>query len=233
MQTHRTLAITVIGLLIALGLQACNLPAARQAQTPAAPDLTLPAESTAGASAPTADASTPAAGNATPTASAAEGGLPPGWVAQPIDALGLNVATPEGWELEVVNDTNAHLRETGGEGWLQLMVLNAENAGEMGLDYQPQTSAVEMLSSLLVAFREDGDFTAAQPVDTAGGLAAATSEGQYQPYGERLMLTVVTLPDRAVFLIGHGPALDADPDAAWARLQPIYADMVQSVEVTE
>lgn len=233
MQTHRTLGTIVIALLAALGLQACNLPAAQQAQTPPAPGETPPAESTA-EDASSAGASTPApASDATPTASAAESSLPPGWAAQDIAALGLTVSTPEGWELEVVDDTNAHLRETGGEGWLQLMVLNAENAEVLGIDYNPQMSATDLLEGLLVAFREDGDFTAAQPLDTAGGFSAATSEGQYQPYGERLMLTVVTLPGRAAFLIGHGPALDIDPDAEWARLQPIYTDIVKSIEASE
>ena len=223
---------TLLGLLlVAALLQACNL-AAYQARQPAA----APAQGSAAVvtrNAPVQTGAEPAAGSAaTGTAPAAgEAPVPAGWAAYSSDSLGLAMLLPEGWESLQSGEYTLDLHEAGGDGWAQLTVLTGENARSLGISFEPGATSAELLDTLLLAFREDGDFSAPTELQTASGDTLAFSGGVYEPHREQLLIAAKALPGRAAILVGHGPPAGAEGEGAeWARLSEVYLQIAESIE---
>src|SRR5690606_23222114 len=209
-------------------LAARNPPAAQQATptTPPSPPATQASEPAPAPAEPTAPPVEPGAGDgADDSAVSSEA-----WPLLTSAELNLTVRAPEGWELTPTDDHSAIVREVEGYGRAELTVLDETSAPRLGIEYRANTDAATILQDLLVAFREDGDFTVHREVEVAGGYTAAISEGSWRPYDERLVVGVVALPDRAVVLTGHGPTSSEEGgDEEWARLRPLYEGMLQGI----
>ncbi|HQA68942.1 MAG TPA: hypothetical protein PK801_11495 [Aggregatilineales bacterium] len=219
---------TILALLVALTLAACNLPAAQQA-TPAAPTpppATSASELTPAPAEPTAPPAEPGANDGAEDGTASS----ETWPTLTSAELNLAIRAPEGWELTPADDHSAIVREVEGYGRAELTVLDETSAPRLGIEYRANVDAATILQELLVTFREDGDFTVHREVEVAGGYTAAISEGVWRPFDERLVVGVVALPDRAVVLTGHGPASSEEGgDEEWARLRPLYEGMLQGI----
>lgn len=192
------------------------------AALPTDPAVAFPLDNPAPAVTP--DALTGADGHPTPTPR-----LPEGWTEQTNAELDVTFALPPGWEVAPEESHTIGLRETGGDGWAQVSVLDEETSTRWGIAYREGMPAAWVLDALLGALREDGDFTAPAPVETREGYEALASEGVYHVMGERLLVAVVGLPDRTIVVLGHGGETPDDPDAEWSRLRPLYERLVWSI----
>lgn len=228
--TRRNALLTVLAAaFLTLSLVACGPSAAPQTELTAQPTPdTASIEPTAAQEGASVTRGDLAATAAAPAGDAPED-LPAGWVAVTGEALPISLYAPPGWEITESDAFNADLREVDGDGWAQIVVLEEANAELFGLGYQPSMDAATVLDLLLLAFREDGDFGEARAVETLRAESAASVEGHYRPYDEQLMLGVADLSNRAVVVIGHGPARGEVAEDAWARLAPLYEDILESV----
>jgi hypothetical protein len=150
--------------------------------------------------------------------------LPPDWVEYPTP-LGLTISLPPDWETIPFDDHKLDLRETSRQGWVEINIVDSTSASDWNLAYTPGMQAQAMLNTLLEAAREDGTFEDPHHLLTYDGRTAWFTEGTYNILGDRLLIGVLGLPDRAILLVGHGP----DDEAEWQRLSPIYRLMMQSI----
>lgn len=224
---HALLIVLTAGILL-LSLAGCGPSAPQTGLTPeptAAPVNPGASSGGQGASVTRGELPPPAE----PTAQQGAESVPPGWAEVAGEALPVSLYAPPGWELAESDAFNADLREVDGEGWAQIIILEEANAELFGLGYQPSMDAATVLDLLLLAFREDGDFGEVRTIEPLQAQGAAAVEGHYRPYDEQLMLGVAGLPNRAVVVIGHGPEPGESGQEAWARLAPLYEDMLASV----
>ncbi|HEC21444.1 MAG TPA: hypothetical protein ENI95_00845 [Chloroflexi bacterium] len=227
MSRHPKHLIAVLGLVCLAGLaQACNLPGASGAPSPASGEE---AESPSGQATPAPDPGDEADSLPAPTASPTPD-LPPGWVAYNSPALGVRLALPPEWEPLLVNEGKLDLREREGDGWIEINVLDETSADEWNLEYVPGTGGDELLGRLLEAAREDGEYEPPRSLETRGGQTAWLAQGINAIYDEPLLIAVIGLPDRALLIIGHG---GEDPDDWESRLAPLYETLVASLETGE
>jgi hypothetical protein len=219
------------GALIAAGaLSACS-PGGDASPAATAPPTAVEAAPADGVTAPPAGGETaPPGGSPTPTA---EPEITIGWPEYTSPELGLTFLIPEGWQAAIGGLGVLDLRETDGEGWIQVRVLDADSAGEFGFAYEPGADAAAVLDALLAGLREDGDFSAPRTVDTKAGEAALIVEGRYYVLDERLLVGVMAFGDRAVVFTGHGPEGPDASDGEWGRLAPIYEAIIGSTSPAE
>jgi hypothetical protein len=151
-----------------------------------------------------------------------------GWPEYTSPDLGITLLIPEGWEALPTGPQMIDLRETGGEGWMQVRAVNADSAAEFGFTYEPGSGAAAVLDALLSGLREDGDFSTPRTVETRAGQPALIVEGRYYVLDERLLVGVTTFEDRAVVFTGHGAEGPDAPNDAWGRLAPIYEAIITS-----
>jgi hypothetical protein len=205
-----------------VGLTSCNLPAVRPsgagAGTPPPPaDTPLPDDLPA-VTADQAAASTPSL-TLTPVLT-----LPPDWIAYRT-ALHLTISHPPDWEAIPYDDHKLDLREATGLGWAEINIVDSTSASNWNLEYIPGMQAQAILNTLLEAAREDGTFEDPHHLLTSDGRTAWFTEGTYDILGDRLLIGVLGLPERAVLLVGHSTGDETE----WQRLSPIYRLMMQSI----
>lgn len=219
---HPLLRLLLGSLLILLA--ACSFPGVQPDLLPASGGSTPPAGSAPDSvplpTTPTA-AATPLPPTPTPTP-------PAGWSVLESAELELSLYLPPGWEAAGAG-RQLDLRETGSDGWIEIRILDDGNEAEWGFDYRPGSPSDELMEMLLAGLRENGDFEDARPLQTRGGQSASLSAGTYQVFDERLVVGVIGLPDRAVVLLGHGSEGVAGPDDTWARLAPLYEQVLASI----
>jgi len=207
---------------LSVWLTSCNLPAVRsssaEAGTPPPPaDTPLP-DDMPDVTADQAAASTPSL-TLTPALT-----LPPDWIAYRT-ALRLTISYPPDWEAIPYDDHKLDLREVTGLGWAEINIVDSTSASNWNLEYVPGMQAQAMLNTLLEAAREDGTFEDPHHLLTSDGHTAWFTEGMYDILGDRLLIGVLGLPDRAVLLVGHSTGDETE----WQRLSPIYRLMMQSI----
>ncbi len=151
-----------------------------------------------------------------------------GWPEYTSSDLGITLLIPEGWEALSTGPQVIDLRETGGEGWMQVRAVDAGSAAELGFSYEPGSSAATVLDALLSGLREDGDFSTPRTIETRSGQTALIVEGRYYVLDERLLVGVTAFEDRAVVFTGHGAEGPDAPNDAWGRLAPIYEAIIVS-----
>lgn len=133
---------------------------------------------------------------------------------------------PEGWERLPYNDHQFDLRESAGEGWIEIKVIDQESDHLWGLDYIPSTQAKDLLNTLLDAARQDGSFADPQPLLTPSGRTIWISTGEYDLLNDQVMIGIHGLPDRAIVALGHSEIEAGE----WDRLAPIYEAIIASIE---
>jgi hypothetical protein len=226
MREYRPIPTLVTILVLALLLGACSPSAPDAPPAPGQPaEAPTPAPGEDGDPAPV---TLPTQDEPAPTPSPMPP-LPEGWRETSNPDLGLAFALPDGWEVLPGGPFALDLRETAGDGWAQVALLDDTTAADWDLSVQPGTGPEVVLDALLAALREDGDFTAPRPVETRAGHPALASEGTYHLLDEQLLVAVVSLPDRIVIVTGHGGERPPDPDREWSRLRPIYERIIWSL----
>ncbi len=155
--------------------------------------------------------------------------LPLGWQAHAAAEQGLEIYVPPAWEVTSLDAYHLDLREVDGMGWLEIGVLDEASEAEWGLDYRPAMRADELMTVLLNALRQNGDFEEAYPLLTRTGRTAWISTGTYKVLNERLLIGTVGLWERAIIVIGHGSEGAAEADEEWERLSAIYEQIMWSI----
>jgi hypothetical protein len=151
-----------------------------------------------------------------------------GWPEYTSSDLGITLLIPEGWEALPTGPQVIDLRETDGEGWMQVRAVDADSAAEFGFAYEPGSGAAAVLDALLAGLREDGDFSTPRTIETRAGQTALIVEGRYYVLDERLLVGVTAFADRAVVFTGHGAEGPDTPNDAWGRLAPVYEAIIAS-----
>lgn len=223
-------ATTLCATLIAALLAACNAPGV--AGTPPTVD---PATPDATAADPATTAATPISTEA-PAMAATEpadpnlSDLPQGWGEHVHASSGLRIGVPAGW---TATDTGSgvELREDGGDGWADLIAPGADATPGIAIALDGAGDPAAVLGNALDALQQNGEFGAVQPADAAG-VDAATVEGYYEPFAERLFIGVIAVEGGQAVLIGHGVE-SSEPDADWDYLSAVYQQMLLTVKQGE
>jgi hypothetical protein len=219
--TPSTLAL-ILTLSVALALSACNLGAYHSAATPggASGTATLPPGRTA-----VVTLTPPPTVLPSPTPD-----LPTGWSAYSSPELGLTLYVPAGWEAVPATGSTLDLWErSGGQGWMEISPITEASTAAWGFTYQAGTQAEGLMDTLVASFGDDGEFEAHRPILTRDGRTARVAQGIYHVYDEELLIGAIALADRAIIIRGHGVEESDNRLAEWARLLPIYEQIVWSI----
>jgi hypothetical protein len=166
--------------------------------------------------------------------------VPDGWETYRSDELALLLYHPAEWNALTTSADKIDIRGAEGSAWVEIHVVDETNADEWGIDYTTGMSTEDLIETLLAASREDGDFEVDQPLLTRTGAEARVTTGSYHVFDEMILVGVLGLPDRAIVLVGHnaepvGPTDDGaePPEQTWARLEPLYEQVLWSLTPLE
>jgi hypothetical protein len=151
--------------------------------------------------------------------------IPAGWQEYRSDAPRLSFGYPPDWEVSAEDDGTLDVRQTGGDGWMQISEIGDKVGNPFGLAYVAGMSGDSILGALLAAAREDGTFGDPQHISTRRGVSMSASEGHNDIRNEQTIIGAIGLADRALVIIAHGGGLDED----WPTLIEIYHQMVGSL----
>ncbi len=152
---------------------------------------------------------------------------PDGWSEYQSDEVGLSLYYPPGWEVVPYTDHKFDVRETGGDGWAEINLIDTSNDEDFSLEYTPGTDAQVLVNVILAAAREDGDFGEAGRLDTRAGLTAWIGEGTHELLSERELMGIIALSNRVILLIGHAALQDETWDA---RLIDTYRTILWTIQ---
>lgn len=220
MKTSRLYLTTLLPMLLAS--LACNLPGFTSSEAEPAVTIIVPTETPASAvEAPLPnDADVPAEPTLVSTEIAVE--VPADWTEFQSDALSLTLAIPPGWEAQPVNTQKLDVRQQGTDAWLEINELDAENADEWSLTFDPAATSAGVLEQLVEAAQQDGSFNELQ---VNGDMV--TAEGYNDLFQAELLIAAYALEDRWLLVLGHGTT---NPDD-WSNLLETYTQMIASVDV--
>ncbi len=211
--------------LLACAAIACNLPAAgQQADEEPAVTIIVPSATAAETTEPIAEQPTPLAPADELATAAVLIEIPPDWTVFQSDALSLTVAVPKGWEAQPINASKLDISQKNNDAWLEINEVNASNADEWSLTFQPSTEAEIVLQQLLEALQQDGTYGEPISIGTRSGNAAAV-EGVDDLFTTEVLVAVLAFEQRWLLVIGHG----AEPDN-WPDLLTTYNQIIASIE---
>jgi hypothetical protein len=228
--TKRTLTTTFAVISMVLIVSGCNMPE----PGPTQPSVTiLPNNGTPGI-----DSVTTRPGNLTatptspdPAATSTPAGDPPeGWLEYSSPELALRFYHPPDWDVSLPQAYQVDLRSADGTGWIEIIVIDAENVDEYNnLPVTVLTDAEAAMQLLLGAAQQDGTFSPVYQVDSRFGMDAWATSGTYDALEDRVWFAIMEQRNRAILVRGHA----AETVEGWeTSLIPIYEQILWGIEQT-
>lgn len=224
---NQNILTTILGAaVLALTTTACNLPQT-QANPSADPEAHATDESTHSPNSDPVSDPTDEQGNTAPTpTNPPTPEMPPGWEEYTSAELGLTLHYPEGWTPVLYDSYRLDLFEDEGYSWIEVGIIDETSDDERNLEYTPGMQAEDLLTLLVEAAREDGEFTDARSLKTRSGQTFWVSEGFYELMDETILIGILGLQERAILVVAHG----GEETNSWSILLPLYETFMWSVE---
>ncbi|MBN1120469.1 MAG: hypothetical protein JXJ17_05285 [Anaerolineae bacterium] len=233
MEKKQPITLMLMAGLLVIALAGCQ--SARNEPTPTPTVVESAAEESSPTETPAADPTATVTPSPSPTPD-----VPDGWDTYRSDELSLSLYYPAEWEPLTTSADKIDIRGADGSAWVEIHIVDETNADEWGIGYTPGMLTEDLIEILLAASREDGDFEVDQPLLTRTEATARVTTGSYHVFDEMILIGVIGLPDRAIVLVGHnaepiGPTDDGaePPEQSWARLEPLYEQVLWSITPVE
>lgn len=216
--SKQTPTLTLLLLIVAFSLSACNFPGAGAA--PAATAVTGDAGE-APSAIPVLEASATPAPDPTATPEP-----PPGFIEVPLGDWPLAFYAPEGWVAHSVEGGRFDLVSPDDSAWIELVWLDDTSAQSLGIRLASDSASAQV-QTLGLRYAEDGDLGEVEVLPLMFGGEGALNVVEDTAFQERLLLAVLHLDPVTVLAIAHERSAED-----WEALQPLYREVLSTVHLT-